>query len=121
MRQTLEELGHNQGPTPIQLDNKTAVGILTDTMVQRRSKPMDMRFYWLKCREIQEQIHIYWKKGTLNKADYPTKHHPTKHHIAVRPDYVLNMLSFAKMSRSQQQQAISSSMYNVLQHSARVC
>lgn len=53
IHQTLEEFGHKQGPTPIQLDNKTAVHILNDTMVQRRSKPMDMRFYWLKCRQIQ--------------------------------------------------------------------
>ena len=35
IHQTLEELGHPQGPTPIQLDNKTVVRILTDKMVQR--------------------------------------------------------------------------------------
>ena len=57
--QTLEELGHQQGPNPVQLDNKTAVRIFTDTMVQRQSKPMDMISYWLKCRKIQDQLHLY--------------------------------------------------------------
>ena len=43
---TLEELGHEQGPTPIQIGNKCAVGIINETMThQRRPKPMDVRFY----------------------------------------------------------------------------
>ena len=122
MRTTLEELGHPQGPTPIQLDNKTAVGILTDTMVQKRSKPMDMRFYWLKCRERQEQFHLYWKRGLNNKADYPTKHHPTKHHITVRPEYVLNIMTKAiSKATYYQKQLILSKVQNILRHSARVC
>ena len=90
MRTTLEEMGRKQGPTPIQFDNKCAVGILTDTMCQRRSKAMDMRFYWLRDRVRQLQFFIYWARGPNNKADYASKNHPTKHHIAVRPQYVLN-------------------------------
>jgi hypothetical protein len=90
MRTTLTEMGHSQGPTPLQFDNKCAVGILTDTVVQRRSKAMDMRFYWLRDRQRQKQFHVHWKRAQDNLADYPTKHHPTKHHIAVRPTYVLN-------------------------------
>ena len=90
MQTPLEEMGRKQGPTPIQFDNKCAVGILTDTMCQRRSKAMDMRFYWLRDRMRQLQFHIYWARGPNNKADYPSKNHPTKDHIAVRPKYVLN-------------------------------
>jgi hypothetical protein len=89
---TLQEMGHPQGPTPLQFDNKCAVGILTDTVVQRRSKAMDMRFYWVRDRHRQKQFHVHWKRGQENLADYPTKHHSTKHHIAVRPTYVLNNL-----------------------------
>jgi hypothetical protein len=51
MRTTLQEIGHKQGPFPLQFDNKCAVGILTDTVVQRRSKAMDMRFYWVRNRQ----------------------------------------------------------------------
>ena len=92
IRTTLEEMGHPQGPTPLQFDNKCAVGILTDTVVQRRSKAMDMRFYWVRDRHRQQQFHVHWKRGQENLADYPTKQHSTKHHIAVRPTYVLNNL-----------------------------
>ena len=43
----LHEMGHIQGPTPIQFDNIVANGIITDTVVQRIYKAMDMRFYWI--------------------------------------------------------------------------
>ena len=90
IRQTLQEMGHPQGPTPIQFDNIVATGVINDTVTQRRSKAMDMRFYWLKDRAAQKQFHIHWKRGASNLADYYTKHHPTKHHQKVRPTYVLN-------------------------------
>ena len=92
MRQALEDLGHPQGPTPLQFDNKVANGILNDDIIQKRSKAMDMQFYWLRDRIRQLQFHAHWKRGPLNKGDYPSKHHPTKHHIEVRPQYVLNSL-----------------------------
>ena len=58
-RQTLEEMGHSQPPTVIRTDNKTAHGILTGTMKQKRSKAIDMRFHWLKDRaNNQKQIRI---------------------------------------------------------------
>jgi hypothetical protein len=85
-------MGHPQGPTPLQFDNKCALGILTDTVVQRRSKAMDMRFYWVHDRHQQKQFHVHWKRGQENLAHHPTKHHSTKHHISVRPTYVLNNL-----------------------------
>ena len=42
---TLEELGHPQPPTPVLVDNSTAVGLANDTVTQRRSCAIDMRFY----------------------------------------------------------------------------
>ena len=96
---TLEEPGHDQNPIPIQLDNKSAVGIINDTMTQRQTKPMDMRFYWLKDKKTQKYSKISWKKGSTNKVDYPTKHHPTKHHQAVRPQYVLNIMAKLPIKR----------------------
>ena len=42
---TLEELGYPQPPTPVQVNNTTAVGIVNDTVKQRRSKAIDMHFY----------------------------------------------------------------------------
>lgn len=55
-RITLMEMGHPQQQTPIEIDNTTAVGILTHTLVPKRSKAIDMRFFWLRDRENQQQI-----------------------------------------------------------------
>ena len=93
LRQTLKEVNHPQGATPLWFDNLVATGILTDTVTQRRSKAMDMRFYWLKDRASQDQYHIHWKSGDKNLADYYTKHHPPAHHQNVQPTNVLNSLS----------------------------
>ena len=48
LHNALHEMGHIQGPTPIQFDNFVANSIITDTVVQRISKAMDMRFYRLR-------------------------------------------------------------------------
>jgi hypothetical protein len=85
MRITLEELGHPQPPTPLQTDNSTACGIANDTVKQRRSKAIDMRFYWIRDRVRQGQFYVYWRKGAINLADYFTKHHAPVHHIRQRP------------------------------------
>jgi hypothetical protein len=88
MRRTLEELGHPQPRTPIQTDNKTANDLLTNKIMPKALKAMDMRFHWLRCREAQGQFRYYWRPGTQNLADYFTKHHPASHHRASRPTYL---------------------------------
>jgi hypothetical protein len=85
-RITLDELGHPQPPTPLVTDNSTASGIANDSVKQRRSKAMDMRYYWIRDRVRQGQFHVYWRRGSSNRADYYTKHHPAKHHIRERPN-----------------------------------
>ncbi len=45
MRHTLEELGHPQPPTPIQTDNKTANDLLTNKIMPKALKAMDMHFH----------------------------------------------------------------------------
>ena len=89
-RTALEEMGHPQPPTPVQTDNSTATGIVHDTIRQRQSKAMDMRFFWVRDRSEQGQFQIYWKPGPSNKADYTSKHHPVQHHRNVRPYYVFD-------------------------------
>jgi hypothetical protein len=53
LRTTLEELGHKQPPTPMETDNTTATGYINGTIKQKRTKAMDMRFYWIKDRVKQ--------------------------------------------------------------------
>ena len=88
LRTTLIEMGWPQPPTPIQTDNSCAEGIVNDTVKQRRSKAIDMRFYWVRDRVRQNQFRIHWKKGSDNLADYFTKHHSPKHHRLMRDTFL---------------------------------
>ena len=56
---TLGELGHNQPATPMQVDNTTAEGFANDTIKQKRSKAMDMRWRWLQDRVRQGQFLVF--------------------------------------------------------------
>jgi hypothetical protein len=47
-RTILTEMGHPQPPTPIQTDNEVAVVLAQNTVKERRSKAIDMRFYWIR-------------------------------------------------------------------------
>jgi hypothetical protein len=85
MQRTLEELGHLQPRTPIQTDNSTAHALLTNKILPKALKAMDMQFHWLRCRSKQDQHRFYWRPETQNIADYYTKHHPTNHHKSFRP------------------------------------
>jgi hypothetical protein len=91
LRITLEEMGHPQPPTPVNIDNSTTVGFANQTMKQRKSKSMDMRFYWIQDRVKQKQFDIHWRPGTTNLADYFTKHHATSHHRKMRPTYLQSL------------------------------
>ena len=93
IRTTLEEINHPQpGPTPLKTDNKTAKGFCHKTIKQKQSKAWDMRYHWLRDREILQQIAIYWDKGIRNLADYFTKHFPAKYHKEIRQTYLLNAI-----------------------------
>jgi hypothetical protein len=95
IRTALHEMGHPQPPTPIQVDNSTAAGIANQSVKQKRSKAMDMRFYWIQDRIKQNQFRVYWNRGDRNWADYFTKHFPEKHHRDVRPQYLHIQAHFA--------------------------
>ena len=87
-RYTLLEMGHPQPPTPMQTDNTTALGVVTNNIASKRLKSMDMKLHWLCCRAAQEQFRHFWRPGPDNNTDYLTKHHAVVHHRAVRPRYL---------------------------------
>ena len=88
IRITLLELGHPQPPTTITTDNACAAGIANDSVKLKRSKAIDMRFYWIRDRVRQGQFHVRWAPGSLNRADYFTKHFSPSHHRATRSTYL---------------------------------
>jgi hypothetical protein len=65
LRTTLEEVGHKQPPTPMEMDNTTATGYSNGTIKQKRTKAMDMdmHFYWIKDRVKQGQFNVYWARA----------------------------------------------------------
>jgi hypothetical protein len=88
MRITLAELGHPQPPTPMQVDNTTMEAFANDTLKQKRSKAMDMRWHWLKDRVRQGQFLIYYRPGKDNYADPFTKHHTPTHIAEMTPKFI---------------------------------
>jgi hypothetical protein len=84
-RVTLLELGHKQPATPLLTDNSTAYGTLNEIIKQKRSKSIDMKYYWLQDRVRQKQFGVYWLPGKDNLADIHTKHHAAQHHQDMRP------------------------------------
>ena len=89
LRNTLEDMGHKQPPTPVQIDNSTTAGFVQRTIKVKRSKAFDMRFYWIQDRVDQKQFLVYWRPGRLNLADYFTKFHPPRVVQEVKQFYML--------------------------------
>ena len=50
LQKTLEEMGHPQPSTPIQVDNTTCDGILIIKIQLKRPKATGIRFYWVRDR-----------------------------------------------------------------------
>jgi hypothetical protein len=69
----------------MQTDNATAHALLTNKILPKALKAMDMWFHWLRCPNAQGQFRYYWRPGTQNLADYFTKHHPATHRKSVCP------------------------------------
>jgi hypothetical protein len=60
---TLTKMGHTQPPTPLRTENSTVFDILNETIKQKRSKAMDMRYHWLTDIVRQKQFDVYWQPG----------------------------------------------------------
>jgi hypothetical protein len=58
LRTTLHDMGYPQLPTTILCDNTTAIGLANDSIKQKRSKAIDMRFHWIRDRIRQNQFCI---------------------------------------------------------------
>jgi hypothetical protein len=93
LRVALDKLGHSQPPTPIQVDNTTAVGFANNRIKQKATKALDMRFYWIRDRVSQGQFLIYWGPGQGNYADYVRKNHSPAHHTIMHPNFCVSQIS----------------------------
>ena len=113
----LEEMGHNQPATPIQVDNSTAEGIINKRVQPKHTKAMDMRFHWLRDCSTQKQFRFYWRPGPTNYADYWTKHHPAAHHRNMRPIFLTpfsQLLELRKMVNILTPKSQNKTLYGIL-------
>ena len=80
LRLTLEEMGWNQGPNTIFVDNNTASGICNSTIKRQQSRSMNGQYFWLINQVNLNTYRIVWALGLENLADYFTKHFAVAHH-----------------------------------------
>jgi hypothetical protein len=84
IRITLLEVVHKQPATPLSMDNSTAYGILNETIKQKLSKEMAVRYHWLTDRVHQNKSDVYWRPGRENLGNYHAKYHSAQHHKDMR-------------------------------------
>ncbi len=73
LRKILHDLGYPQPPTLLRIDNTVAIGLATNSLNAKRSKAMDMRYFWLADRVAQNQFVVEHIPGQWNIADHFTK------------------------------------------------
>ncbi len=78
-------MGYPQSPTIIMCDRTSTIGIAKDSIKQKRSKAIDMRFHWIRDRVRQAQFTIAYILTSQNLADYFTKHLPYDLHAQFHP------------------------------------
>ena len=59
LHQTLIDMGWPQPKYPIKCDNSTSVGVANYTIIQCKTKTMNMQYHWLCCREAQGQFRFF--------------------------------------------------------------
>jgi hypothetical protein len=72
-RRIANDLGYPQPPTLLRMDNTVAIGLAQGTINAKRSKAMDMRFFWIVDRIKQKQFIVQHIPGMWNLADHFTK------------------------------------------------
>ena len=82
--QTLIEMVWPHTPTPIHKNYYTAVDVMNDYIIVRKTKSMDLRLHWFRNREAQPQF-FYWAPVSNNFAIYRTKHYQSNYHRSKRP------------------------------------
>ena len=87
-RYTLSDLNCPQPATRITCDNLTSGKLCHGVWKNKRNKPMDMRYHWIRDRCELKDFFIEWRKGADSIADLLTKAHPTPHFLSMRKHYV---------------------------------
>ena len=117
-QQSLNGMGHHQPRTPMQTENTAAHSVVTNNVQQKRTRAMDMRFNWLRCRDAQDQFRYYWRPGSQNWADYWTKHFSASHHINMRPKLLTPERHLEDLKRRRMKESCAVELAQVLSDSS---
>ena len=90
-RLTLKDFGYPQPPTLLRMDNTVALGIAAGKVNGKRTKSMDMRFFWLSDRVNQGHFYCSHIAGQYNIADFFTKALPRTKFYQYYPYLAINM------------------------------
>jgi hypothetical protein len=85
------DLGYPQPPTLLRMDNTVAIGIATESINAKRSKSMDVRFFWVIDRVRRAQFVVKHVSRQWNIANHFTKPLPKAkflfiHYLVVNMD-----------------------------------
>ena len=69
MWQNLIDVCWPHPPTSIQTDNSMTAGVVNDTIIALKTKSVDLRLHWLRCRKAQKRFRFYWSPGSNSWAD----------------------------------------------------
>jgi hypothetical protein len=69
IRNPLEEMGHPQPPTTMQLDNTIALGFVSKNLQPKATKSIDMQHLVMRDRQDRLQFKYYWGSGKYNNGD----------------------------------------------------
>ena len=92
-RRLLIDLGYKQhgttnNSTIITTDNKCAEGIANETVKQKRTRALDMRYHWLRDRIKLGDFTVKWRSNIDSLAAFFTKTLSKKDHLRMRQKFV---------------------------------
>jgi hypothetical protein len=90
-RNLLAKWGYPQPPTLLRVDNTVALGLANGSINAKRSKSMDMRFFWLVDRVQQRQFCVAPIAGKYNFSDHFTKTLPKQIFSMFFPFLTINL------------------------------
>ena len=70
MRNIAEALGLPQEVMPVACDNQAATAIANDTAREERNRNLRIRLNWGKDKVYQHMLHVKWRPGDSNLADF---------------------------------------------------
>jgi hypothetical protein len=102
-RNTLADFGYPQKPTLLRIDNTVALGLADNKLNKKRSKGMDMRYFWLADRVRQGHFRVEHIASKYNIADHFTKTLPKQIFEVFVPFLMVNLHTGSKRPRAKTQ------------------